>query len=63
MTDINTEKWLSLEEISTYLGVTKDTVRNWIKKADVPAHKIGRQWKFKLAEVDEWIKSGKSAIG
>ncbi|WP_262501608.1 MerR family transcriptional regulator [Propionispora hippei] len=28
----------------------------------MPAHKIGRQWKFKISEVDEWIKSGKSAL-
>ncbi|MCF7605308.1 helix-turn-helix domain-containing protein [Bacillus subtilis] len=61
MNDMN-EKWSNLEEISEYLGVTKDTIRNWIKKTDIPAHKIGRQWKFKLSEVDEWVKSGKSAI-
>ena len=56
------DKWLSLEEIADYLGVTKDTIRNWIKKTDIPAHKIGRLWKFKLSEVDEWVKSGKSAL-
>ncbi|MCB7155860.1 helix-turn-helix domain-containing protein [Bacillus stercoris] len=61
MNEMN-EKWSNLEEISEYLGVTKDTIRNWIKKTDIPAHKIGRQWKFKLSEVDEWVKSGKSAI-
>ena len=27
------EKWSSLEEISEHLGVSKDTIRNWIKKA------------------------------
>ncbi len=58
----NTEPWVSLEEVAEYLGVNKDTVRNWIKKTDIPAHKIGRKWKFKLSEVDEWIKSGKSAM-
>ena len=56
------EKWVNLEDIALYLGVTKETVRNWIKKTDIPAHKIGRQWKFKQSEVDEWVKSGKSAI-
>ena len=56
------EPWISLEELSEYLGVNKDTVRNWIKKTDIPAHKIGRQWKFKVSEVDEWVKSGKSAM-
>ncbi|MFR7610545.1 MAG: helix-turn-helix domain-containing protein [Christensenellaceae bacterium] len=34
------------------------------KKPDsgIPAHKIGRQWKFKASELDEWIKSGKSSF-
>ena len=56
------EPWVSLEEVATDLGVNKDTVRNWIKKTDIPAHKIGRQWKFKISEVDSWVKSGKSAM-
>ena len=56
------ELWAGLEEVSAYLGVNKDTIRNWIKKTDIPAHKIGRQWKFKLSEVDDWVKSGKSAM-
>ena len=57
-----TEKWSNLEEIAEYLGVTKDTIRNWIKKTDIPAHKIGKLWKFKQSELDAWIKSGRSAI-
>lgn len=61
MLEIN-EKWASLEETAEYLGVTKDTIRSWIKKTDIPAHKVGRLWKFKLSEVDEWVKSGKSAL-
>lgn len=61
MTDL-VDKWCSLEETAEHLGVTKDTIRNWIKKTDIPAHKIGRLWKFKLTEVDEWVKSGKSAL-
>ena len=62
MGEIYNDNWISLEEASIYLGVSKDTVRNWIKKTDIPAHKIGRQWKFKLSEVDDWVKSGKSAM-
>ena len=57
-----TDKWCSLEETAEYLGVTKDTIRNWIKKTDIPAHKVGRLWKFKLSEVDEWIKNGNAAL-
>ena len=56
------EKWSSLEEISEHLGVSKDTIRNWIKKDAIPAHKIGKLWKFKRSELDAWIISGESAI-
>lgn len=54
--------WVGIEEIASYLGVNKDTIRNWIRKSNIPACKIGRQWRFKKDEVDAWVKSGKSAI-
>lgn len=62
MNQINEDKWISLEDAANYMDVTKDTVRNWIKKTDIPAHKIGKLWKFKKSELDDWIKSGKSAL-
>lgn len=62
MEEKKVEPWVCLEDIAEYIGVNKDTIRNWIKKTDIPAHKIGRQWKFKLSEVEEWVKSGKSAM-
>jgi len=57
------ENWIGVEAAAKHLGVTKDTVRAWIKKTDIPAHKVGKLWKFKFSELDEWVKSGKSAIG
>lgn len=58
----NSEKWIGIEEAADYMDVTKDTVRNWIKRTDIPAHKIGKLWKFKKSELDVWIKSGRSAM-
>ena len=56
------DKWVNLEEAANYLGVNKDTIRNWIRKGNgISAHKIGKLWKFKLSELDEWVKSGQSA--
>lgn len=55
------ERWMSLEEIAKHLGVSKDTIRAWIKKGTIPYHKIGRQYKFRLSEVDAWVESGESA--
>ncbi|HAS37785.1 MAG TPA: transcriptional regulator [Ruminococcaceae bacterium] len=56
-----TNRWYSLIEICEYLGVSRDTVFKWIDNKNMPAHKMGRQWKFKIDEVDNWIKSGASA--
>lgn len=62
MIDINDDRWISIEEAAIYLGVNKDTIRNWIKKENgIPAHKIGKLWKFKKSELDTWVKSGDSA--
>ena len=55
------EKWSSLEEIADHLGVSKDTIRNWIKKGVIPHRRIGKQFKFKISEVDDWVNSGESA--
>ena len=55
------DRWLSVEEIAEHLGVSKDTVYAWISKRNMPAHRIGRLWKFKIEEVDEWVKSGGAA--
>lgn len=52
------DRWLSVEEIAEHLGVSKDTVYVWISKKRMPAHKVGRLWKFQKPEVDEWVKSG-----
>jgi len=55
------ERWLNLEEISKHVGCSKDTIRTWIKKETIPFHKVGRQYKFRLSEVNGWIESGASA--
>lgn len=51
------EKWYSLDEITEYLGVSKDTVYRWIANKNMPATKIGRRWKFKISEVEKWARS------
>lgn len=55
------DRWLSVEEVAKYLGISKETVYRWLEKKKIPAHKIGKLWKFQLSEVDNWVKSGQSS--
>ena len=52
------ERWLSVEEIMGHLGVARDTVYRWIDTKGLPAHRLGKLWKFKVSEVDAWVRSG-----
>jgi excisionase family DNA binding protein len=55
------EPWVSLDEIAGHLGVSRDTVYRWIENKGMPAHKLGRLWKFQVSEVNEWVRAGKAA--
>lgn len=57
------EPWASVEDVAKHLGIAKDTVYRWIESKALPAHKIGRLWKFNLTEVDEWVRSGGATEG
>ncbi|MDP5148135.1 helix-turn-helix domain-containing protein [Shewanella sp. ULN5] len=56
-----TQRWLSVEEIATHLGVSKDTVYAWRERKGLPAHRVGRFWKFKISEVDDWVRNGSAS--
>mgnify|MGYP003747702347 FL=1 len=55
------DRWLSVDEIAAYLGIKRDTVYKWIAEKNMPAHRMGRLWKFRKNEVDEWVKTGGAA--
>ena len=51
------DRWLSVDEIGEYLGIKRDTVYKWIAEKNMPAHRVGRFWKFKKARVDHWVEN------
>lgn len=53
------EKWSSLEDIAEYLSVSKDTILTWMREGKLPVNKAGKRYKFKVSEVDEWVRKGK----
>lgn len=55
MNEQKIEKWVGIKETQEYLGVGRETILNWIAKRNLPAHKIGKLWRFRLSEIDEWV--------
>ena len=58
---MSSEPWVAVEDVARHLGVTRDSVYRWIENKKMPAHKMGRLWKFKISEVDEWVRNGGAA--
>ena len=59
---MESDRWLSVAQIAAHIGVSTDVVYKWIKEKRLPAHRVGKLWKFQSSEVDKWIKSGGSTI-
>jgi len=55
------ERWLSVDDIAEYLGVTRDTIYTWVASKGMPGHKVGRYWRFKSDEVDAWVRAGSAS--
>lgn len=56
------EPWVSVEAVAEHLGVAKDSIYRWIERRRLPAHRIGRIWKFQLSEVDAWVRAAGPAV-
>jgi excisionase family DNA binding protein len=55
------DRWLSVDEIAEYLGISRDTVYSWLSSKSMPGHRVGRLWKFKRTEVDQWVRASEMA--
>ena len=51
------EPWVGIADVATHLGVAKDTVYRWVDTQGLPAHRVGRLFRFRLSQVDEWVES------
>ena len=44
----NIEKWKSMPDLLEYLDMSRESVLEAITKRGMPAHRVGRLWKFKF---------------
>lgn len=55
---MTTELWVSVNQIAEHLGVMRDSIYRWIDRKNLPVHRVGRLWKFKVSEGDDWVRAG-----
>jgi len=53
------ERWVGIKDVAAHLGVAKDSIYRWVGEQGLPAHRVGRLFRFKLSEIDEWVRQGK----
>ena len=52
----STDNWVGIAEVAAHLQVAKDSIYRWVDSKGFPAHRVGRLLRFKLSEVDEWVR-------
>ena len=61
MTSGDSPEILNIEEAAALLGVSIKTFNKVLHSQNLPARKIGREWKFSRSALIAWVGSGKSA--
>jgi len=51
---------MTVREVAAYLRVTDKTVYRLLRRGEIPAAKVGHQWRFAKASIDEWL--GRSSV-
>ena len=48
---------LTAGEVASYLRVSLSTIYRLLKSGDLPAFKIGSDWRFNRVHIEEWLRS------
>jgi len=50
------DKWLTIDELAEYLKMGRTKLYRMAQEGNIPASKVGNQWRFDREEIDEWMK-------
>jgi excisionase family DNA binding protein len=50
------DKWLTIDELADYLKMGRTKLYRMAQEGNIPASKVGNQWRFDREEIDEWMK-------
>ena len=47
---------MTIDQVAEYLSLHPLTVRRLAREGEIPAFKVGRQWRVKRQLLDQWIE-------
>ncbi len=54
---------MTTKELSEYLQLDRMTIYKLLKSGDIPANRVGHQWRFFRSDIDDWIRSNQVRPG
>lgn len=48
------DEYMTFEQAAEFLNTSSSTLYRWLREEKVPAHKLGRQWRFLREELERW---------
>lgn len=49
------ETLLNIQQVADYLQLNHSTVYQWAQQGRLPAIKLGGRWRFRRADIEEWL--------
>ena len=59
ITNMATNDLMTTKELAEYLQLDRMTIYKLLKSGDIPANRVGHQWRFFRSDIDSWIRSKK----
>ena len=53
-------RFLTVQEVSDYLNVCRATVYKMLKRRQIPAFRVGSDWRFRIEAIDQWLMGSES---
>lgn len=57
------DKWLAIYELANYIKMNRAKLYGMAQRGDIPASKIGNQWRFDCEEINQWMKTHATGNG
>ncbi len=55
MKNDQSDQIMTLEELASYLKISKSTVYKLAQEGRIPGQKLGKQWRFGKQAIDDWL--------